>query len=249
MSRLPSKETLKKDSKDSLAAARDIRFDPNIDTLVASLSLLVLWGIYYYQSVSESTESVVVFLLIGNFALTIAFPIYYVCYARGEPLSAVGITTDGWKPAILVSSVVAVLFFPGLLAIEESTAVLIPHIITVGLMFWEPFFVHGFLQIRFEQAFGVLPGIVLAGSGFALFHVGTAGVVGVLILLALGLFHAVLFSVFSRNILVLWPILWAVGSSQGTLDSVVFGWEEAMAYAVILLVTGVVIISTHRKRR
>jgi len=241
-------EMLRKEIESCLTVARDIRFDPDFETVLAFLSLLGLWGVYYYQSTNDSTIALLAFLLIGNFGLTILFPLYYTCYVRGEPLSAVGITTDGWKPAVAASTLVAILLTPGLLVIDEPAAVLVPHIITVGLMLWEPFFVHGWLQIRFERAFGAGLSIPLTTAAFALFHIGAVGAAGLLMLSVFGLLHAILFRVFDRNLLVLWPILWAIGASQGTLDSVVFGLEEASAYLVILLVTGVVVYVIKRSR-
>lgn len=37
---------------------------------------------------------------------------------------------------------------------------------------FEPLFVFGWLQLRFEKDWGVLPGILLAALGYALYHVG-----------------------------------------------------------------------------
>ncbi len=150
---------------DGLSTVQDVRFEPDSDTFVAILSVVCLWGIYYFQSTSESVESIVLFLLVGNLALTILFPLYYVCYVRNEPLSEVGITKEGWKRAVVVSTVGALVLAPGLLFVDESAVVLVPHILTVGLMLWEPLFVHGFLQIRFERAFGPVLGIVFASGG------------------------------------------------------------------------------------
>lgn len=229
---------IRNDIGSGLSTARDVRFEPGSDTLVAVCSLLGLWGIYYFQSTSESVESVVLFLLVGNLVLTILFPLYYVCYVRNEPLSEIGVTRTGWKRAVVVSTFGALALAPGLLFVDESAVVLAPHVITIGLMLWEPLFVHGFLQIRFERAFGPVLGILLASGGFVLFHVGAVAPAGLVTLGLIGLFHAVLFRAFDRNLLVLWPILWAIGSSQGTVDSVVFGWEEASAYVAILLVAG-----------
>ena len=231
-----------------LSAARERRFEPATDTLVAVVALFGLWAVYYVQSGRESVAFILLFLVVGNLVLTILFPLYYVCVYRDEPLSEIGITTTGWKRAVVVSSIMAVIFAPGLLTLDLSTAVLIPHILTVGLMLWEPFFVHGFLQIRFEQAFGPLPGIVLAAVAFVLFHVGSVALVGLLALGLFGLLHAVFFRVFDRNLLVLWPIWWAVGSAQGTADAIVFGWEEASAYVVILLIAGIAIYAAARSR-
>lgn len=214
--------------------------------MVAGASLLALWAVYYYQSTSESLAAVVLFLVVGNLALTILFPLCYVRYVRSEPLSAVGLTTDGWRRAVLGSCILALVLLPGLVFVDEPLPVLVPHVITVGLMLWEPFFVHGWLQIRFERAFGAGPGVLLAATAFVVFHVGAVGPSSLVALLLFGFVHAASFRAFDRNILVLWPVAWAVGSAQGTIDSVVFGWEEASAYFVVLLVAGLAIYVVKR---
>lgn len=233
--------TLRSRVEDGVATATEVRFDPGADTAAAALSLLALWGIYYYQSTSDSVGSLLLFLLVGNLGLTVLFPIYYVCHRRSEPLSAVGVTTDGWRRALLASTVGGLALSPGLLFADESPAVLLPHVIAVGLMLWEPLFVHGWLQIRFERAFGAGPGVALAAASFALFHVGAVAPADLLALLAFGSVHGALFRAFDRNLLVLWPVLWAVGSGRGTLDTVVFGWEEVTVYLGMLLVAGAAI--------
>ena len=55
---------------------------------------------------------------------------------------------------------------------------------------WEPFFVYGWLQLRFERAFGVIPGIALAAVCFGAYHIGTFPLSGVVTLLGLGVFLA-----------------------------------------------------------
>lgn len=247
MSILPSRRAFRTKAKGAVSAVRDVRFEPESDTVVAILSLLALWAIYYFQSMSDSAVSVLLFVLVGNFALTVLFPLYYVVSVRKEPLSAVGLTTRGWKRALVGSTIAALVLLPGIVFADEPAAVLIPHIVTVGLMIWEPLFVHGWLQLRFERAFGTVPGIVLAAGSFVLFHVGAVAPAGLLALSVFGAVHATLFRAFDRNLLVLWPILWAVGSAQGTLDSVIFGWEEASAYVAILLVTAIAIYVVRKR--
>lgn len=247
MSLLPSEKSVRTQASAAVSAVRDVRFEPGADTVVAILSLLALWTIYYFQSISDSTASVLLFLLVGNFVLTVLFPLYYVVFVRKELLSAIGLTTRGWKRALVGSTIGALVLFPGLRSANEPAAVLLPHVVTVGLMIWEPLFVHGWLQLRFERAFGTVPGIVLAAGAFVLFHVGAVASAGLLALSIFGTVHATLFRAFDRNLLVLWPILWAVGSSQGTLESVVFGWEEASAYFAILLGTAIAIYVVRKR--
>lgn len=112
-----------------VSTATETRFEPGWDTAVAVLSLLALWGIYYYQSTSGSVGSLLLFLLVGNLGLTVLFPLCYVCYRRSEPLSAVGITADGWRRALFASAVGALALSPGLLSADEPLDVLVPHVV------------------------------------------------------------------------------------------------------------------------
>ncbi|MEY7851390.1 hypothetical protein AB7C87_19575 [Natrarchaeobius sp. A-rgal3] len=244
--------TIRTSLEDVVSSVASVRFEPGRDTLLAVASVFALWPIYYANSTTDSTVALVAFLLVGNLLLTVLVPIYYVGVVRDESLSAVGITARGWKRALVASTLVAIAFLPGLLAAggELPTSLLLAHVITIGLMFWEPFFVHGWLQLRFERAFGPIPGIVLASGGFVAFHLGVRSPESLFVLLLVGLFHGVLFRVAGGNLLVLWPVMWAIASGQGTLESgLVFGWEEASAYAVILVVIAVGIWLVERRNR
>jgi hypothetical protein len=65
----------------------------------------------------------------------------------------------------------------------------LPQVLFNGVILWEPFFVHAWLQLRFDRAFGIVPGILLAGLSFAAYHTGTYPPSGLIILLISGLVH------------------------------------------------------------
>jgi hypothetical protein len=113
---------------------------------------------------------------------------------------------------------------------------------------WEPFFVYGWLQLRFERAFGVIPGIALAAVCFGAYHIGTFPLSGVVTLLGLGVFFGVLFRATGGNLLALWPLTWAVTSSIGVLEGG-FGWSDVATYALLLIVQVVLIALAVRKPR
>ena len=93
----------------------------------------------------------------------------------------------------------------------------------------------GWLQLRFERAFGLLPGVVLAALSFGAYHLGTFPLTGVLGLVGFGLLYAVLFRVVGANLLVLWPLMWAVGSGIGTLQGgFAFSWDSVPNAMVLL---------------
>ena len=85
-------------------------------------------------------------------------------------------------------------------------------------------------------AFGIVPGVLLAALSFAAYHIGSYPPATLIVLLITGLFYAVLFRLTS-NLLILWPLLWSMGSSIGTLmGGTQFTWMEVVIWAVILLV-------------
>ena len=51
-----------------------------------------------------------------------------------------------------------------------------PQALAEAVSLWEPLFVFGWLQLRFEKDFGVLPAVLMAYACFALYHVGFGSV-------------------------------------------------------------------------
>lgn len=226
----------------ALKTVTAVRFDPNADTAVVFATLCVFWPIYYVSSDMLSLWSFGLFLVVGNLFLNVLFPVYYVVRIRGGSMAAVGLTSRGWWRALLVSTVLGIASVPGLLdaAGGMPTRDLLVHVLAMGLIVWEPFFVHCWLQLRYERAFGPLPGILLAGGSFGLYHVGTFSLALVLELALVGIVSAVVFRIVYQNLLVLWPLYWAIAASIGTLEGgVTFGWLAVVSWAVILVVTGI----------
>ena len=70
--------------------------------------------------------------------------------------------------------------------------------------------------MRLDRAFVIVLGVLLAALSFAAYHIGTYPHGGLIVLLIWGLFCAVVFRLTS-NLPTVWPLLWCVGSSIGTL--------------------------------
>jgi membrane protease YdiL (CAAX protease family) len=230
------------DARQAIAAESAwVQWAPGSDTAVACVTALMMVAIYFVIAHVEPARGVVRFLLmvvVSSLFLTVLFPAYYVLHIRGESLRALGITTRRWWLALLLSIVLALTSFPTLLAqaAQHPGVNLLPHVLFNGLLLWEPFFVHGWLQLRFERAFGVLPGIVLAGVCFGGYHLGMAPWSGVAKIIGIGMVYGGLFRL-TRNLLTLFPLTWAVGSGIGTLEAnLEYGWDAVAVYAVVLLI-------------
>jgi hypothetical protein len=132
---------------------------------------------------------------------------------------------------------------------SHPNANLIPHLVHNGLALWEPFFVFGWLQLRFERAFGILPGIVIAALAFGAFHLGVFSVVGVGTLILVGLLYAVLFRI-TKNLLAVWPLAWTAGNSAVTLHAgLLSGWGHVVVYGALLVGQILGIVWMVRSRR
>jgi membrane protease YdiL (CAAX protease family) len=216
-----------------------VRWRPGQDTAVALLTALLMIPVYYAGAHDRGgVAGLLVFVILGNGVLNVLFPATYLLVFRGERPEELGITTRRLWLAGLLSAGCCLFAWKGLQREMAShpDVELLPQLVFNGVILWEPFFVFGWLQLRFERAFGILPGVVLAAACFGAYHLGTYPLPGIVGLVVVGIVLAALFRV-TKNLLVLWPATWAVVSSIGTLQGDMrFGWDQVTVYAVILLV-------------
>jgi hypothetical protein len=173
--------------------------------------------------------------LLTNLIVNVLLPVWWLVYVRGQPMSELGITTRRWLPSLLIGAALAFFFSIRLRSMLAGTDWL-PHLLFNAVILWEPFFVFGWLQLRYDRAFGIVPGVLLAALSFAAYHAGTYPPSGLLMLLIAGLGYAVIFRLTS-NLLILWPLVWAVGSSIGTLmGGSHFSWPQLAIWSAVLLI-------------
>lgn len=140
--------------------------------------------------------------------ICISFPLWYTVVIRKEPIRNIGLTTNGWLKALLIAFIFIAISIPG-----QMIGKVIPFpmwdkfiYISIALIMstlFEELFFRGFLQTKFEKAFGIIPAIILSGLAFSLYHLGYPRYrsIGLLITLFLvGVFFAISFS-FTKNVL------------------------------------------------
>ncbi|WML67232.1 MAG: hypothetical protein METHP_00737 [Methanoregula sp. SKADARSKE-2] len=155
--------------------------------------------------------------------LGVAFPVWYLAWHKEKPLSWPGITRNRWIPSLIAGIILAALFLPRLVALYPGPG-LLPHLIVNGCMFWEPFFVFGWLLLSFDRAFGA-------------YHIGTYPAGGILMLLIVGIISGCIFGATS-HILILWPFVWTVSSAMGTaMRGMIFNWDAVGISVAILLIS------------
>jgi membrane protease YdiL (CAAX protease family) len=225
--------------KNAIKIILTIRWRPGQDTAVAIVTALLMIPVYYIGTHDlNGIAGLLVFVIFGNGILNVLFPAYYLLVLRRAGPEELGITTHWLWVAVLLSIACSLFAWKGLEheAALHPDAELLPQLIFNGVILWEPFFVFGWLQLRFERAFGILPGIVLAATCFGAYHLGTFPLEGVASLVVVGIVFATVFRT-TKNLLTLWPASWAVASSIGTLQGDMhFGWDQIAIYAVLLFV-------------
>jgi len=151
-----------------------IRWTPNVDTAIAFASLPLMVLAYYAAThwLISQVVAIAVFGILTNLILNVLLPVWWIIYYRRQPLSELGITTERWLSSLLISTGVA---SASAFRLWQMVAGIdwLPHLLFNAVCFWEPFFVYGWLQLRFDRAFGIVPSVILAGLSFTAYHVGS----------------------------------------------------------------------------
>jgi hypothetical protein len=233
---------------DKLKQAEWVKWAPNSDVVMALLT--EAWMIAAYYTMTHTASLVFIlfgFILLTNLIVNVLLPTYWVVGYRKQPLSELGITTRHWLPSLILSLLMAGFAWRSLWPLLAGKD-WVPHVLYCVLALWEPFFVHSWLQLRFERAFGILPGILLASLGLAAYHIGTYPPQFVLNLFVVGVVYGVLFRL-TRNLLVLWPLAWGVAGALGTAQGGFFFDWTMVPTSVVLLVIQLGFIAYMGRRR
>lgn len=248
--------------KSGLRNFLQIRFQPSMDLLVVLLSFLAMVAGLYATWKTVSIASV--FVPVSMLVLGIIIPIAYNSFVKKRPLSETGISKKYWLRSLVLGLILAIAFLAApapagtafMAAVTSLTFTeLLPLLaleITAGL-FWVIFF-QGWVQMRFERAFGAIPAILIAAAFFALHHAGYGEPVSLSHMTPLfmaGIINSTIFRI-TRNIFILWPFF----ISTTGLSSDLMTWnfrlpfESTYGYiSVLALMLSFVAIVRWRQKR
>jgi membrane protease YdiL (CAAX protease family) len=171
------------------------------------------------------------------FSLVVIFPVWWLVLRQGRPWGDLGITKKHWMASLVIGVAIFLFFLMGLWKQYSGKDIDLYAMLAFNLVgLWEPFFVYGWLQLRFDRAFGIIPGIILTGLCIGIYHIGSFPLGAVLSFVVLGCIFAALFRLTS-NLLILWPLVWGASSSFSLLAAEkTIGWNDAGFMALILLI-------------
>lgn len=203
-----------------------IQFRPAKDTAIAFiLGFLVIAISFGLLLCSGNTifDKIVFFILrdlIMIFGIGFALPLYYALIIKKGGLCELGITSQKSFISFVSGTVLA-----GLLLFQfmsrtgnagreilwnSKASGPIFYIMTAGI--FEVIFFYAFLRQQFENAFGIIPAIILTALFYSFHHAGFQP--EFLKLFFVGIMSASIFRI-TKNILILYPFFWGVGAWLG----------------------------------
>jgi len=188
---------------------------------------------------SNNLSVMMVFVALVVPVLTVGVPVCWTRLMDRRPLSSLGLTLRHWLPALLLGlGLSAVEVIPVMGATSRvSVDRWMPQAVAGAASLWEPLFVFGWLQLRFEDDFGVLPAVLMASCCFALYHVGFGSVDMMMGQFLSGVMYATVFRLV-KNLLTVWPSLWATSSARICFGSgfCFFSWSSAIFMLILLVI-------------
>ena len=175
----------------------------------------------------------------------IGLPLYWTVVVRKRALVELGLTSRRWAVSLGVQVVLMVTInLPRLLQFQMPAAAnllpLLTLVLTIGL--FEAIFWRGWVQMRLEASFGVIPGILLGSVLYSLYHIGYGMRTDELVFLFfVGMMFAIVFRL-TKSILILWPLFQPSGQLITLLldglalpPIAALGFIEALALMVVLI--------------
>ncbi|MBL7067017.1 MAG: hypothetical protein ISS29_04055 [Candidatus Marinimicrobia bacterium] len=239
--------------KNSLKHLFQLRCQPTKDTAIAFilgfLSIAVSFGLLLFHG-NTTADAIGFFILrdlIMIFALGFAFPLYYVLIIKKGKISEFGITREKWIVSLIISIILAILLLfqfmseAGELGQEillSSNAISpIFYLMVAGI--YEVIFFYAFLRQRLENAFGIIPAILLAALFCSFSHIGFQPE-----FMKLFFVHAFFMVVFrtTKNILIVYPFFWGVGAcwdvlvSFGAIEELEGAWIKGLITLILMII-------------
>lgn len=239
------------------SALGTFRWDPSRDTVVALASYVLvvaaIWLAFEYFTTARVAMNFITYGVIALGLLGVVGPVLYTALVRHRPLSDLGITTKQIAPSLLLGLLMgATTYFSTIrtlgVAWDASHIPLVTMSLAVGL--FEAVFFRGWLQLTFERAFGLVPGLAIAAGAYSLYHVGYGMDAGTLVeLFYYGLIFGGLFRLTS-NILVVWPFYTPVGALYSRLvDGLELPFPATYGFLIVLAMMFIAMMMTTPKGR
>jgi membrane protease YdiL (CAAX protease family) len=197
-----------------------VHWKPSKDLIVVAISWLLVVGSLYTATVIVGAEVwggmayFILYAVVGALLFGTGLPLYWMVIVQRRPMSDLGFSVRWLGLSLILQLIFATLQFVGALAKAqlppfEEFLPLITLALCIG--FFEAFFWRGWVLLRLEESFGVIPAILLGSALYAAYHIGYGMPSSEMIFLFfIGILFAVVFRL-TKNIFILYPIFQPMG--------------------------------------
>jgi membrane protease YdiL (CAAX protease family) len=197
-----------------------MRWQPNKDLIAIAISwLLVVVALYTATFIVGSTVAggmayFGLYAILGATLFGIGIPLYWTVVIRKRPVSDLGLTRERLGLSVILQLIFAALQFSGAyrglqIPALESLLPLISLALAIG--FFEAIFWRGWVLLRLEECFGVIPAIVIGSVLYSAYHIGYGMPASEMVFLFfIGVMYAVAFRI-TKNVFMLWPVFQPMG--------------------------------------
>jgi membrane protease YdiL (CAAX protease family) len=236
---------------ESLRNVTLFRWNPNRDLAAIAISWLLVVGALYTatavvgQSLWGGMAYFLLYALLGATLFGVGLPLYWTTVIRKRPVADLGISRRRLGLSLALQLVFAtLLYFVTLAKVElPPVAQLVPLLAMVlAIGFFEALFWRGWVLLRLEEAFGLIPAILLGSALYAAYHIGYGMSANEMIFLFfIGIMFAVVFRLTS-SIFILWPLFQPMGQLVTLIQddltlpaTAALGFLEALIAMIVLV--------------
>lgn len=227
-----------------------VAFGAGAGMIALSLIMLLFGG----DSFLDKAMSFVLRDLLMIFGLGIVFVSIYVG-KKEDGLKTIGFTGRKTVLSLVLDFILAAGLLAMFLKDEKPSGILeiknlyaAIYILVAGI--FEMTFIYGYLRASFENAFGIIPAILLTSAFYSFHHAGFQP--EFLHLFFVGLMYCSVYYI-TQNLLIIFPFFWGVGALWDVIVSSEAGEEiknlESFIIALVILVLSAIWIFIVRRKR
>ncbi len=209
---------------------KNLSFNPTKETLLAGITLLIMWICYYIDQNGFFTNNPLWEIGVWGIGiiviLNVCFPAWWIVKKKQEGFAGMGVTAKHIIPALFLSLLLGAWRFNDLIPYIHDKG-LLPIIVFNFLSIWEVSFIYSWLFTRYEKAFGKIGATLLTAVSVGIYHLGSLSAANILYLVLCVLICSACFAI-TKNIFTVWPIYWVIGCSASVATSYGverFSWE------------------------
>lgn len=235
------------------------KFKPTKDLAVVLINYALIVAMFYLSfqiiTIKNVAGQFITFGVAGILLLGILVPALYNTIIMKRPFSALGIKKEKLMLSIslcLVFSIIQYFLTLGNLVLPDFNLFLPLACMAVTVGFFENIFFRGFAQLRFEESFGIIPGIVLSAVIYCFYHIGY-GMAGseFVMLFIIGLIYSTIFRLTS-NVFILFPLLTPMGAMFTNIkEGLTIPFEAIIGFSMVIsfAVIGLMFINRFYKKK